>query len=74
MNSLDTSHCRINKLRHQLYTHNCEQAIGRHADEFEAAEGHSGVRRQRTKGRDFPGYLVEHEELHVARRCVHERG
>ena len=48
--------------------------MGRHADEFEDAEGHPDVRRQRTKGRDFPADFVEHEELHVARSRVHERG
>jgi hypothetical protein len=44
------------------------------ADEFEDAEGHPGFPRQRTKGRDLLAYLVEHEDLHDARRSVQERG
>src|ERR1022692_2698956 len=42
------------------------------ADEFEDAEGHPGFPRQRTKGRDPLAYLVEHEDLHDARRSVQE--
>lgn len=44
------------------------------ADEFEDAEGHPGFSRQRTKGPDPLAYLVEHEDLHDARRSVQERG
>ena len=44
------------------------------ADEFEDAEGHPGFPRQRTKGRDVRAHLVEHEDLHDARRSVQERG
>jgi hypothetical protein len=44
------------------------------ADELEDAEGHPGFPRQRTKGRDLLAYAVEHEDLHDARRSVHERG
>jgi len=44
------------------------------ADEFEDAEGHPGFPRQRTKGLDIRAYLVEHEDLHDARRAIHERG
>src|SRR6202041_832924 len=44
------------------------------ADEFEDAEGRPGLPRQRAKGRDVVAYLVEHEDLHDARRSVHERG
>jgi hypothetical protein len=44
------------------------------ADEFEDAEGHPAFLRQRTKGRDLLAYLVEHEDLHDARRSVQERG
>ena len=44
------------------------------ADEFEDAEGHPGLPRQRTKGRDVPAHLVEQEDLHDARRSVQERG
>ena len=44
------------------------------ADEFEDAEGHPGFPRQRTKGPNPLAYLVEHEDLHDARRSVEERG
>ncbi len=44
------------------------------ADEFEDAEGLPGFPRQRTKGPDSLAYLVEHENLHDARRSVEERG
>jgi hypothetical protein len=44
------------------------------ADEFEDAEGRPGFPRQRTKGRDPLAYLVEHEDLHDARRSVEDRG
>jgi hypothetical protein len=44
------------------------------ADEFEDTEGHPSLPRQCTKGRDIPAYLIEHEDLHDARRSVKERG
>src|ERR1700686_4670693 len=44
------------------------------ADELEDAEGHPSFPRQRTKGPDPLAYLVEHEDLHDARRSVQERG
>src|SRR5208283_4424450 len=44
------------------------------ADEFEDAERLPGFARQRTKGRDPLAYLVEHEDLHDARRSIQERG
>jgi len=43
------------------------------AEQFEDAEGHPGFPWQRTKGRDLLAYLVEHEDLHDARRSVQER-
>src|SRR6202030_3350045 len=43
-------------------------------DEFKDAENHPGFARQRTKGLDLRAYLVEHEDLHGARRSVQERG
>ena len=43
-------------------------------DELEDAEGRPGFPRQRTKGRDILAYLVEHEDLHDARRSVEEHG
>jgi len=43
-------------------------------DEFEDAEGLPGFTGQRTKGRDPLACLVEHEDLHDARRSVQERG
>src|SRR5258708_16914793 len=43
-------------------------------DEFKDAEKHPGFARQRTKGLDVRADLVEHEDLHGARRSVEERG
>src|SRR4051812_47322192 len=44
------------------------------ADEFEDAEGPPGFPRQRIKGPDLLADVVEHEDLHDARRSVDERG
>jgi hypothetical protein len=45
-----------------------------HANELQDAESRPGISRQGTKGRDILAYLVEHEDLHDARRCVEKRG
>ena len=44
------------------------------AHKLQDAQGHPGFSRQRAKGRDALAYLVEHEDLHDARRSVQERG
>lgn len=43
------------------------------AVQFDAAEGHPSSPRQSAKGRDVLAYLVEHDDLHDARRPVQER-
>src|ERR1700683_2216456 len=44
------------------------------AHELQDAQGHPGFPRQRPKGWDVLAYLVEHKDLHDARRSVQERG
>src|SRR5580658_6838834 len=44
------------------------------AHELQDAQGQPGFPRQGAKGRDVLAYLVEHEDLHDARRSVQERG
>jgi hypothetical protein len=44
------------------------------ANELYQPQGHPGFSRQGGKGRDILAYLVEHEDLHDARRCVQKRG
>lgn len=43
------------------------------AHELYDAQGHPGFPRQGAKGRDVLAYLVEHEDLHDAGRCVQKR-
>lgn len=45
-----------------------------HGHEFQGAQGHPRFPRQRAEGRDVMADLVEHEDLHDARRSVQERG
>lgn len=45
-----------------------------YAHELQDAHRHPDFPWQRAKGRDILAYLVEHEDLHDARRSVQKRG